>query len=138
MFHRAQPKNEKEKASVVILDPDALATTVVNVGNPKVLGPEVPKTLRAWADKEITDGDGSMALKELTIRPESWKDRAVAGQPALSVIGDFVEGNDKKVCYAVFTFGTANAATFVLQSGAKDFEALQPKFDAIVDSYKEK
>jgi hypothetical protein len=138
MFHRAQTKNEKEKASVVILDPDALATTVVNVGNPKVLGPEVPKTLRAWADKEIADGEGSMALKELTIRPESWKDRTVAGQPALSVIGDFVEGKDKKVCYAVFTFGTANAATFVLQSGAKDFEVLQPKFDAIVDSYKEK
>ena len=138
MFHRPQSRNDKEKATVIILDPDALATSVVNVGQPKVLGPDTPKTLRAWAEKEISDGEGSVAMKELTIRPESWKDRTVAGQPALSFIGDYMEGKDKKVCYAVFTFGSANPATFVLQFAARDFETCQPKFDAIIDSYKEK
>ena len=77
-------------------------------------------------------------MKELTIRPDSWKDRTVAGKPALSFIGDFVEGKDKKIGYAVFTFGNTNATTFVLLVDAKDFEAFQPKLDAIVDSYKEK
>jgi hypothetical protein len=138
LFHRAQVKDEKAKASVLVLDPDALATIAVNVGNAKVLWPEAQKSLRAWAEKEVTDGEGSMALKDLTIRSESWKDRTVAGRPAISVMGDFVEGKDKKVCCTVFTLGTTNAATFTLQSRAKDFDAFQPKFDAIINSYKEK
>ena len=49
-----------------------------------------------------------------------------------------MDGTEKKISYAVFTFGDPNAATFVLLCGAKDFEAFQPKFEAIVDSYKEK
>ena len=102
------------------------------------LWPEAQKSLRDWADKEITDGEGSKTLKDLQIRPDSWKDRAVAGKPGISFIGDYVEGTEKKISYAVFTFGDTNAATFVLLCGAKDFEAFQPKFDAIVDSYKEK
>ena len=110
----------------------------MSVGSRKLLWPEVQNSLRAWAEKEITDGEGAKTLKELTIRPDSWKDRPVAGQPGLSVVGDFVEGKDKKIGYAVFTFGNTNAATFVLLTDAKDFEAFQPKFEAIVDSYKEK
>ena len=87
---------------------------MVNVGSRKNLWPEAQNSLRAWADKEIADGEGSKTLKELTIRPDSWKDRPVAGKPGLSFIGDFVEGDEKKVGYAVFTFGNTNAATFVL------------------------
>jgi len=49
-----------------------------------------------------------------------------------------VDGKEKKIGYAVFTFGETNAATFVLLIQAKDFEGFLPKFDAIVDSYKEK
>jgi hypothetical protein len=138
MFFRTDVAGDQNKAKVMILDPEAVATSVVNVGSRTLLWPEVQNSLRAWAEKEITDGEGSKILKELTIRPDSWKDLTVAGKPGLSVIGDFVEGKDKKVGYAVFTFGNTNAATFVLLADAKDFEAFQPKFEAIVDSYKEK
>jgi hypothetical protein len=138
MFYRTDNRDDKAKVRVMVLDPDAIATSIVNVGNRKVLWPEAQKSLRAWADKEIAEGEGSKTLTELQIRPESWKDRTVAGKPGLSVIGDYVEADEKKVGYAVFTFGNTNAATFVLLAAAKDFEAFQPKFEAIVDSYKEK
>jgi hypothetical protein len=138
VFFRADVPDGKDKAKVVVLDPEAVATSVVNVGSRKDLWPEAQKSLRTWADKEIADGEGSKLLKELTIRPDSWKDRTVAGKPGLSLIGDFVEGKEKKVGYAVFTFGNTNAATFVLFASTKDFEAFLPKFEAIVDSYKEK
>ena len=138
MFHRADSKSDKAKAAVVILDPDGIATSIVNVSSRTNLWPEAQKSLRAWAEKEIADGEGSKILKDLVIRPESWKDRMVAGKPGISFIGDFVEGDEKKIGYAVFTFGNNNAATFVLLAGAKDFEAFQPKFEAIVESYKEK
>ena len=138
MVFRPDAVEAKGKVRVLLFDPDALATSVVSVGSRKSLWPEVQNSLRAWAEKEITDGEGAKTLKELTIRPDSWKDRTVAGQPGLSVIGDFVEGKDKKIGYAVFTFGNTNAATFVLLAEAKDFDAFQSKFEAIVDSYKEK
>jgi len=138
MYFRADTKGQKDKARVLVLDPEAIATTIVSVGSRNVLWPEAQKSLRTWAEKEIAEGEGSASLKELTIRPESWKDLTVAGSPALSVIGDFVEADEKKVACAVFTLGNTNAATFVLLAGQKDFAAFQPKFDAIVDSYKEK
>ena len=138
MFHRADSKDDKTKAKVMILDPDGIATSIVQVGSRANLWPEAQKSLRAWADKEIADGEGSKILKNLVIRPDSWKDRTVAGKPAVSFIGDFVDGDEKKIGYAAFTFGNTNAATFVLLAEAKDFAAFQPKFEAIVDSYKEK
>jgi hypothetical protein len=138
MFFRTDAKDDRDKTRVIVVEPEAIATTIVNVGSRKALWPEAQKSLRAWADKEIADGEGSMVLKELTIRPESWKDRPVAGKPGLSFIGDFVDGKEKKVGYAVFTFGDTKATTFVLLAQAKDFEAFLPKFEAIVDSYKEK
>jgi hypothetical protein len=138
LFHRADNRDNKDRARVVVLDPDSIGTSIVSVGSRKVLWPEAQESLRTWADKEIAEGEGSKTLKELQIRPDSWKDRTVAGKPGLSLIGDFVEGSEKKIGYAVFTFGDNNAATFVLLCQAKDFEAFRPKFEAIIDSYKEK
>ena len=138
MFHHADNRDNTDRARVVVLDPDIIGTSIVSVGSRKVLWPEAQKSLRAWADKEIAEGEGAKTLKELQIRPDSWKDRTVAGKPGLSLIGDFVEGSEKKIGYAVFTFGDNNAATFVLLCMAKDFESFRPKFEAIVDSYKEK
>jgi hypothetical protein len=136
MFHRAEMKDEKTKTQVLALDPDGIGTSFVNVGSRKVLGADEQKSLRAWAEKEIADGEGSKTLKDLQVRPDSWKDRSVAGNPGLSFIGDFMEGKDKKVGYAIFTLGKTNAAVFLLLTKASDFDAFQPKFDALVDSYK--
>ena len=138
MFYRTDLRDEKNKTRVMVLDPEGIATSVVSVGVRKLLSPEAQQSLRAWAEKEIAQGEGRESLKELQIRPDSWKDRTVAGKPGLSLIGDYVEGAEKKIGYVVFTLGNTNAAMFGLLAKAKDFEALQPKFEAIVDSYKEK
>jgi len=136
MFHRSEVKDDKDQTRVVILDPDAIAITTVDVGSRKLLRPEAQKSLRTWAKQEVAKSEGRS--KTLKIRPESWKVRPVADCPALSVVADFEEGKEKKVGYSVFTLGNSNTAVFSLYAPAKDFEAFQPKFDAIVDSYKEK
>src|SRR5262249_1137155 len=82
--------DDKDKARVIAVDPEATGTSIVNVGSRKALWPEAQKSLRAWADKELADGEGSKVLKELTIRPDSWKERPVAGRPGLSFVGDWV------------------------------------------------
>jgi hypothetical protein len=138
MFHRSEAKDDKDQTRVVILDPDAIATATVDVGSRKLLRPEAQKSLRTWAEQEVAKTERSKAMKALKIRPESWKVRSVADCPALSVVADFEEGKEKKIGCSVFTLGNSNVAVFSLYAPAKDFEAFQPKFDAIVDSYKEK
>ncbi len=133
VFHRTDSKEEKGKSRVMLLDPEIAATSIVRVGRVVDLKPEAKKSVRDWAEQQAAEG--SMVLKVVQIRPESWKERTVAGRPGVSVLGDFVEENEKKVGYAVFTLGPTNAAEFVLLIRAKDFEAFRPKFDAIVDSY---
>jgi len=138
LFFRTDVKDDADTTRVIVLDPDAIATIIVNVGSRKAHGPKPQQTLREWAEQEVKEGEANMTLKALKIRPESWKERTVAGSPAFSVMGDFEEGKEKKVGYAVFSVGKSNAAVFAVIAPAKDFEASQPKFDSIVDSYQEK
>ncbi len=138
IFFRTDMKEEKDKIRVLVLDPDAVATSAVTVGNRKVHGPKAEQSLREWVEKEVVEGDAAKTLKALKIRTESWKERTVGGCPALSVVGDFEEGKEKKVGYAVFSAGKSNAAVFTLTAPVKDFEASRPTFEAMVDSYKEK
>ncbi len=109
----------------------------MNVGSRKVHGPRDGQTLREWAEKEVVEGQTAKTMKALKIRPESWKERTVAGAPALSVVGDFEEGKEKKVGYAVFTAGKTNSAVLTLIAPAKEFEVCQPQFEALVNSYQE-
>ena len=138
VFFRADVKDEKETTRLMVLDPDATASIVVNVESREVYGPKAGQSLRDWVEKDVIEGDAVKTLKALKIRPESWKERTVAGQRGLSVVGDFLEKKEKKVGYAIFVPGKAHMATFTLVVAAKDFQACRPDFEAIVDSYREK
>jgi hypothetical protein len=69
------------------------------------------------------------------VRSDSWQARTVSGRPGISFIGDYVEGDEKKVAYGVCSLGTTNAVQFVFQLPAEKFETLRPQFESIVDSF---
>ncbi len=138
VFFRSDAKDDKKASRVVVLDPDEVGTITVNVGSKADHGPKPTQSLREWAEKDLIEGEAVMIMKALKIRPDSWKERTVAGRPALSLVGDFEDGKEKKVGYAVVTADETDAAVFTLLVPAKDFQAYQPKLDAIVDTYKEK
>jgi hypothetical protein len=54
----------------------------------------------------------------------------------LSVLGDFLDGQEAKVAYAVFAVVGDSAVELHTHVGVKDFEAFRPKFDAIVKTVK--
>jgi len=134
IFYRPEANDEKVKVGVMILDPEGTAAGEVNVAMTADLKPAQRKSPRDWAESEIPDG--AKFLKDLQVRPESWRERPVGGHPGVSFIGDYVEGQEKKIAYAVFSLGSAHATEFRLMLPAKDFEEFRAKFDAIVDSYK--
>jgi hypothetical protein len=136
LLYRPESKEDKDKVAVHILDPEAVAVSELYVGTLDSLKPEQKKSPRAWAESEVVDG--AKVLKDLKIRPESWQERTVGGHPGVSMIGDFVDGQEKKMVYAIFSFGNATATEFRLQVAAVDFDDFRPRFDAIVESYKSK
>lgn len=137
VFFRADSMDEKDGERVLVLDPEAVATTVMNIGSRAVYGPKAGQSLREWAEKDVVGGEAVKTLKALKIRPESWKEQTAAGLPAMSVLGDLEEGKEKKVGYAVFMTGKVNSVVFTLIVPEKDFEVSRPEFEAIVDSYKD-
>jgi hypothetical protein len=122
------------KPTLIILHPEAVSTGTLTVRNVNTLKEESQKSVRAWATHQSEAA--AKTLKNWKVRPESWKDLKVAGQSAVSVVGDFVEGQEKKVAYGVFAFVNGNAVEFSFNAPAADLDALLPKFEAMVASYK--
>ena len=124
----------KVSSKTLILDPDATATSWLFVNDLQELKEDEKKSLRAYADSKMAEG--MKALKEMKVRPDSWKDRTVTGQPGLSAIADFVEGREKKTGYIVVSFIGNKAVQFLTYAGAADFDNFLTQFNSIIDSLK--
>lgn len=130
-----QKSIETDKRSrLVILDPDAIADTVLSTRGLDDLKPEEKQSLRAVADTAVAEA--TKMLKNFQVRSDSWTETTLSGRPALSVMADFTDGEDANVAYAVFTMGGGNAVEIHTHVDARDFEAFRPKFEAILKSVK--
>ena len=138
LFFRIDNRENKDTAKVVVLDPDGVATTAVSVIPQKVDPAKPLPSLREWVEKDLLESDEVKVLKGLKIRPDSWQERKLAGQPAISLVGDFEESDEKKTGCAVVSRVGTNTVVFTLMAPAKDFETFKPKFEAVVDAFKMK
>ena len=120
--------------TVAFLDPGAMGMTGVDVKSLEKTPAEKKSSLRTWAESEAEEA--ASLYKDFKVRADSWKERTVGGQPAISLLADYTAGKDKNIAYAVLTMSGNKGLLFECMVSAKDFEALQPEFDAIVDSYK--
>ena len=132
MFDRADGANGKS-FTVAFLDPEAAGTSGLEVKSLEKIPAEKKKTLRDWAESEAAEA--AEMYKEFKIRADSWKERTVGGQPAVSFIADYASGKDKNVAYGIFTFGAKKGSVFQTMIAAKDFDAFKPQIDVVIDSY---
>jgi tetratricopeptide (TPR) repeat protein len=133
-FFDREEADTKGTTKVRIIDPEGSTDSSLTVSSLGILAPEEKKSLRDYANVQVAKA--AKTYKDFQTRSTSWKDRTIAGQPALSVITDYTQGNTKKVGYGVWSFGQTNAVYFEMLTAAKDFDALQPVMDAIIESYK--
>jgi hypothetical protein len=124
----------KDPVKTAILDSEGTATSFLFVNSVNNLQPEGQKSLRACAEAQLKDG--YKVLKDLKVRPDSWKDETIAGQPALSLMADFVENHQNKAAYALFTFVGTNAVEFLTYTPTADFEEFLPKARAVISTIK--
>jgi hypothetical protein len=134
------PDNKKTIKTFFLIDPDETASNHITVSKieedeAKDVKTDVKKALRAWADKQIAEK--TKELKDLTVRPDSWQDRNVAGMPAVSFIADYSIDQHKKAAYGIFVMGqTTKAQCLIILCDPDKLDGIRTEFDKIVDTLK--
>ncbi len=135
-FYKHTSDDEKCETTVHILDPEARAFSQLAVEPLEKLETKEKASPRAWAESGISERQ--KYLKGLKVRDDSWTERRVAGQPAMSCVADYVKGEQKMVAYGTWVLGKAAGTTFVALIERDQLEDFRKTFDAIIASYKAK
>lgn len=129
-----------ENKIVFLLDPEETALNMLTVSKleddeAKDLKADPKKALKTWADKAIAKK--TKELKDLKVRPDTWKDITVGGLPAISVFTDYSISQQKKAAYSVFVMGQTNKVHFLISLCEPDkLDGLRAEFDKIVETLK--
>jgi hypothetical protein len=128
---------EPNSAKILIMDPAVTGTFVLDWGSLDTVEPKsATNSVRALLEKE--SADAAKKYKNYQARADAWQERTVAGLPAESLVADYLDGDKPQVGYGVTIMTRDHAAAFQFLMPAADFEAMRPKLDAIVDSFKVK
>lgn len=126
------PDNAK-RPTLIVIDPAGIAITTVKVEPMKNFDPATVASLRAYADHQI-----AMAKKftqEFNVRPDSWQETTVAGQPALRCTADRTHGPVKNIAITTFALVDGNTVDFTAYIAPEDVETFRPVYDGIIASY---
>jgi tetratricopeptide (TPR) repeat protein len=137
VVYRAKNPIETKHRTIDMIDPEADSVSANLTLTPAAsLSKEARESSRDWAEIDFRD-NVSKRSKDAKIRPESWKEREVAGRPGVSYISDVTDQFGKpQVEYALYALGPQTAETFHLTCPPAKFDQLMPAFESIVASYK--
>jgi hypothetical protein len=124
----------------ILLDPEELAINFIGVWDKEKMDKDQPdgkKAVRAFAEQALAAR--VRELKNYKVRPDTWKEFTVNGLPAVSVIGDYTEVQQKKSDYSVQVMGKQTRSQLRLSSCNPDkLDAMIAEFDKIVQTFKTK
>ena len=136
-----QNKSEKNDSSgVYLLDPEETAVNFIGVWKVKNDKAEedkadAKKAVRAFADEGVAAR--IKELKDYKVRSDSWKEFTIAGLPAVSLIGDYLVGKQKKTDYSVHVLGQTTKSQLRISSCDPDkLDDLRAEFDKIIETLK--
>ena len=125
--------NPRSELSLRLLNPGLRSYCEADLGRLEDLGEKARPSPRAWAEEDIARATN--VLTDLRVRTNGWQVLTVAGQPAVTAIGSYGQGDYKMTAYGVWIFDNTNALKYYFVTAPKDFEGLRPTFDALVGSY---
>ena len=132
-FYRSSETGEEAcKALVFMIDPLVATNSLLVVTDTTSAEAEHKASARAWAEHELEGA--KTKYKVFAIRPDSWKTRTLAGQPAVSVMADHMSGDKKMVEYYATTLKGSLAVTVAMHVPADLLDDLLPDFDAILNN----
>jgi Protein of unknown function (DUF3108)/Tetratricopeptide repeat len=125
-----------DKPVVHLLDPSANAEHLGLVLVPTDSIPNAARqSARALADHDFRE-NLQKTLKDVKVRPNSWKPYGVSGRTGVSCVADYVEGDKPRVMFSLYAIGPKTCENFVLVSAPEKLVELQSEFDKIIASYR--
>ncbi len=136
MTYSKDESHQPGRSQLVLFDADGVARTVVKVDNLEDFDAATRASVRAFAEHRI--GQAKKHLKDFSVRADSWTETTVDGQPALSVVADFMQAEKPQTVHSVYAFVNGYTVDTWYVTAPEDFEAFRPQFDAVVASYRGK
>lgn len=136
MTYSKDVSHQAGRSEVVLLDVDGIARTFLKVDNLENFDAATRASVRAFAEHRIDQAKKHQ--KNFAERADSWTETTVDGQPALSVVADYMQGEKPQTVRAVYAFVSGYAVDTWYVTAPEDLEAFRPKFDTVVASYRGK
>jgi hypothetical protein len=134
MTHRKDTPPGAGRTELALFDADGIARMGLRVESLENVDAATRASVRAFAEHRIDQA--KKHLKNFAVRADSWTETTLAGQPALSVIADYVQAETPQSSRAVYAFVNGYTLDTWAATSPEDLEAFRPKFDAVVASYR--
>ncbi len=130
------PNNAKPDRTVLLaLDPDANTISIIKVDDVEKLEAAAQESPRAFAEHQIAQGKKNAPKYE--VRPDSWTETQLAGQPAVSYIADVHTGpTGMQVFISVCGFVEGKAVDISCVIPPDEVEKYRPILDTVVAAYR--
>lgn len=136
VIHLRTQGKSKDKPVIYLLDPAANAEHAgLHLVPTDSLPAAARQSVRALADHDLRENI-QKEVKDVKVRPNSWKPYSVAGRQGVSFVADYTERDKPKVIFALYAIGARTCENFVLACPADKLDELQKEFDQIIASYR--
>jgi hypothetical protein len=133
LFYSYTPPNKPGVLVLFVLDPDADTQTSFQIKSPSP--DERQKPLRTWAEEAAEKAKG--VWKNYRVRDDSWKDRRIGDQQAVTYLADYQDASGKPMVeIAAFLMGPKRGAVFTARLAADSFEKLGQPLEQVLSSFR--
>lgn len=116
------------RGMIRLADPEAATISALEIDRcPRGRCPE----LLEMAQKELAGA--TRRFKKYEMRADTWSERTIGGQPAISFAGDYLRDGEPWVQYRAYTFLDDVRLEFIFRTPRDRFDSLQGAFDAVLE-----
>jgi hypothetical protein len=119
-----------------LVDEAGTAIITLSVTPQKDFAPAQVAPVRAYADHQVAMGKQFTPVFE--VHPDSWKETTMGGQPALTCVADHARPPIKNLAVSTFALVDGNAVCITAYVDPENLDALRPKYEALIASYRSK
>jgi hypothetical protein len=128
--------DSSRRPTLLVVDDRGVTATIVKIELQKNFTPATLASPRTFAEFQIKMG--STYPMDTTLRPDSWRETTVEGQPAVSFVCDHVKGEIKLAVLSTCALVNGTTVDISCYLPPEELEAFRPQYEALVASYRSK
>jgi hypothetical protein len=128
-----QKQDEPGRYAIVLLDPNAIASSEMGVRPTSSLNESDRKSTKAWTESFI--GKMKKRFGDFQLSETGFVETKVGGHAATQIVADFTDNGKPARMFGVAVIGDQAASTLSFTAPADKFDELRPQFEAVVKGF---